>query len=714
MSAVRTESSLDQVADLDPTLVWLPAILARFGPDAGWQLHDARWIPGEHCHLAFRSVAVGQDVGDDRGFVAVELTSTRWSAYDYRDDPALPGLSKATDVTELAERGLFPNASRWHIVPVRYRPGSRCVLRWQAETPSGQIDYYAKVMRPGEVVGIAAAARALATTPAPAPLVATVVGEWAGLDVMISTAIDGPRASTVLAEPGLPVPERRRLSAQAGDLLARFHARSDIAGPLRSAADRVRELAELMPAICAADPALTSRAEAVLSALAGHLPEPATLVLGHGGFRLGQLIVTPDGGLTAVDLDGICHCDPARDLASALAHQAWQAMLRPQQSATAVADALVDGYEARAGVLDPTALRWWWASALLMVAGRRYRRLETAHWPFVPGLLDAAERLLSYQRTQARRVKAMPLAALVGSALTDGRGKPPEVSDLFTISSSPKRTVVRCTVRLDGSEPAQVVAKIFTERYRAELLYAHLVALTSGPFRFGPFRVPEPLGFDADSGVVVFRRDAGIPLDQLPAGKPTLPGVRDAARWLARLHGGGVDLPRRLDLEREAITALEWATVIGEQYPDQLAAARRLATAWPSGATPPPVGLMPIHKDFHAGHVLIGDGVCVIDLDEARVGDRAFDVVHFCSYLELQLPPSLADQLQKVFTAEYQAAAAWEDPDPRRLAAWRAYTWLKIAKQWTVGSGPGRGAAPERRRLGVTAALAKGAECLAR
>ena len=653
-------------------------------------------------------------MGKDRGFAAVELTPTQWSAYDYRDDPALPGLSRAINVTELVERGLVPSASQWRVVPVRYRPGSRCVLRWQADVPSGQIGYYAKVMRPGEVARIAAATRALATTPAPTPLVATVVDEWAGLDVMISKAIDGPRASTLLADPGLPMPERRRVSARAGDLLARFHARSDIAGPLRSAADRLGELAELVPTIRAADPALTSRAEAVLSALATHLPAPANLVLGHGGFRLGQLIVTPDGGLTAVDLDGICHCDPARDLASALAHQAWQAMLRRQRNAEPVTDALVDGYEARAGVLDPAALRWWWASALLMLAGRRYRRLETEHWPFVPSLLAAAERLLSYKSVQGRRVKAPPLAALVQSALPNGRGKPPEVSDVVTISTSPKRTVVRCTVRRDGREPVPVVAKIFTERYRAELLYTHLVALTSGPFREGSFRVPEPLGFDAGGGVVVFRRDAGIPVDQLPGEARTLAGVREAARWLARLHDAAVDLPRRLDLDREATTALEWATVIGEQHPDQLLAARRLATAWPSGATQPPVASVPIHKDFHAGHVLIGDGACVIDLDEARVGDPAFDIVHFCTYLELQLPPPLADELQKAFCAEYVAATAREDPDPPRLAAWRAYTWLKIAKQWTVGSGPGRGMDPDLRRLGVTVALAKGAECLAR
>ena len=37
---------------------------------------------------------------------------------------------------------------------------------------------------------------------------------------------------------------------------------------------------------------------------------------------------------------------------------------------------------------------------------------------------------------------------------------------------------------------------------------------------------------------------------------------------------------------------------------------------------------VPIHKDLHPGHVLVGDDVYVIDLDEARNGDPTFDVAH--------------------------------------------------------------------------------------
>jgi aminoglycoside phosphotransferase (APT) family kinase protein len=52
---------------------------------------------------------------------------------------------------------------------------------------------------------------------------------------------------------------------------------------------------------------------------------------------------------------------------------------------------------------------------------------------------------------------------------------------------------------------------------------------------------------------------------------------------------------------------------------------------------------VPIHKDFHAGHVLaVPEGVVVIDLDEARMGDPALDVAHLSTYLDASPRPEAA------------------------------------------------------------------------
>jgi len=117
--------------------------------------------------------------------------------------------------------------------------------------------------------------------------------------------------------------------------------------------------------------------------------------------------------------------------------------------------------------------------------------------------------------------------------------------------------------------------------------------------------------------------------------------------------------------------------------------------------------------------VLVGDRICVIDLDEARQGDAAFDIAHFCAYVELLMGPP-ADHgsegelstasLESAFVEEYAAATGWADGGS--VAGFTAYTWLKIAKQWATAAGPCRGASAEQRLDGVAAALGRTESCL--
>ena len=100
----------------------------------------------------------------------------------------------------------------------------------------------------------------------------------------------------------------------------------------------------------------------------------------------------------------------------------------------------------------------------------------------------------------------------------------------------------------------------------------------------------------------------------------------------------------------------------------------------------------------------------VIDLDEARQGDPAFDLAHFRSYVQLlggeQTPGGLAD----AFLEEYAAATGWTDHGS--LAPFEAYAWLKIARQWTAAAAPFRAGSAARRRTGVEHALMRGTACL--
>jgi aminoglycoside phosphotransferase (APT) family kinase protein len=207
--------------------------------------------------------------------------------------------------------------------------------------------------------------------------------------------------------------------------------------------------------------------------------------------------------------------------------------------------------------------------------------------------------------------------------------------------------------------------------------------------------------------MVLYRSFDGERLDRVALPERVEQGVQAAARWLRQLHTSDIDLSRQMSLDQEVVSGQQWANLIGDAFPDMSELAHSVAARWrhhvPSDGTATAV---PIHKDFHAGHVLLGDGVCVIDLDEARRGDPALDVAHFCAYLEVAKGAEASRRLQELFRHEYVGP----DSAPGGVdiqAGYSAYTWLKIAKQWAARSGPFQGRTPSERRVGVRRALGR-------
>jgi aminoglycoside phosphotransferase (APT) family kinase protein len=119
----------------------------------------------------------------------------------------------------------------------------------------------------------------------------------------------------------------------------------------------------------------------------------------------------------------------------------------------------------------------------------------------------------------------------------------------------------------------------------------------------------------------------------------------------------------------------------------------------------------PIHKDFHYKHVLVDRGLEVIDFDEVRLGDPAYDVAHFCAHLRLLAtritgdPASYAD-LEAAFMAAYaeKAGAA----GAVQFSWFAAYTCLKIAKQLCTTRGVRPRPDGEEQRRQVAVMLAQG------
>jgi aminoglycoside phosphotransferase (APT) family kinase protein len=158
---------------------------------------------------------------------------------------------------------------------------------------------------------------------------------------------------------------RTQLAGQCGEALARLH---------RTDPSTVHGLE-------VSDPLIRYRAtyEQLSTALATRVPvfewafawlqehrlegRPQTVV--HGDFRLGNVIVGPDGLRAVLDWELAHLGDPMEDLGW-LCVKAWRFGGAPEVGGFGTIDELIAGYERGGGVADPDAVRWWIVAGTLI------------------------------------------------------------------------------------------------------------------------------------------------------------------------------------------------------------------------------------------------------------------------------------------------------------------------------------------------------------
>jgi hypothetical protein len=258
--------------------------------------------------------------------------------------------------------------------------------------------------------------------------------------------------------------------------------------------------------------------------------------------------------------------------------------------------------------------------------------------------------------------------------------------------------------RLEGAGPARVYGKHFAKPVRAARLFETWCALERADF--GPDAgVPPLVGYLPELALVVYVPVEGPMLADVRSPVAAVPAARRAGDWLGRLQASGIRLQRRLDMTAEAENAGRWAARVGELCPAHGGAARALAGGLSRWATRLPFGSdVPIHKDFHHRHVVASPRLCVVDFDEVRMGDRALDPAHFCTYLWLhgvRAGSRDGDAVERAFLDGYRARSGRRPGGAFTFFA--AYTCLKIAKQLAQGTGvEPRPAGRERgRQLGL-------------
>ena len=242
--------------------------------------------------------------------------------------------------------------------------------------------------------------------------------------------------------------------------------------------------------------------------------------------------------------------------------------------------------------------------------------------------------------------------------------------------------------RLEGDAPARVYGKHFAKPVRAARLFETWRALERVDFG-ADAGVPPLAGYLPDLALVVYVPVTGRMLADVTSSGEAERAGRAAGGWLARLHASGIRPQRTLEMGAEIENTRRWAERVGELHPAHAPAARALADGLAQWAPRLPFAAdVPIHKDFHHGHVVASRRLGVIDFDEVRMGDRSLDPAHFCTYLWLAGVRSAFPHrqvIERAFLDEY-CARGGRRPGAT-FAFFIAYTCMKIAKQLAQGTG---------------------------
>jgi hypothetical protein len=239
---------------------------------------------------------------------------------------------------------------------------------------------------------------------------------------------------------------------------------------------------------------------------------------------------------------------------------------------------------------------------------------------------------------------------------------------------------------IGASDPTLVYGKLFPALNQCERTYSIMRLLWDEIFGTHPrVSVPQPLGVIPELAMLVYLPAQGAFLNEIIADSRALEAMELSGTWLGLLHSHRLPLERRLQIATEVVNLQAWASLIGQKYPDEAETANRIASYLRERAGELTFQTdVPIHKDFHYGHIVVDGGLKIIDFDEMRLGDPNFDLAHFCANLHLLAyrnndGPYVFSTLQRAFLSAYAAETGWVTNE--RFVYFYAYTCLKIAKQ---------------------------------
>ncbi len=174
----------------------------------------------------------------------------------------------------------------------------------------------------------------------------------------------------------------------------------------------------------------------------------------------------------------------------------------------------------------------------------------------------------------------------------------------------------------------------------------------------------------------------GDPLREiLQRGSDPDPYVKGAARWLARLHSCNAAVDGASSRDDEIANSHRYARAASWLLPTLRSEIRSISNQLiDAQKTLQPCTGKPIHGDYHPRNIIVApDLTTVIDFEEARMGDPAFDVGYFTAQTKMTHGLSGSTvQAVEAFIQEYQENQANIDADlVYRAAMFEAQTYLQ-------------------------------------
>jgi aminoglycoside phosphotransferase (APT) family kinase protein len=198
----------------------------------------------------------------------------------------------------------------------------------------------------------AAVLRVAAEAGVPVPRV-VAVGE--GASFVVQQHVAGETIARKILRDDEYAAARPVLAGQCGRALAALHAMPVDAVPGLDVPDQVAQYRAVLDASGQPHPAL----ELGFRHLEATRPAASTTTVVHGDFRLGNLIVGPDGLRAVLDWELVHVGDPLEDL-SWLCVKSWRFGAAPRVGGFGEVPDLVSAYEEASGrTVDLDALRWW-------------------------------------------------------------------------------------------------------------------------------------------------------------------------------------------------------------------------------------------------------------------------------------------------------------------------------------------------------------------